>query len=246
MKKRKKLLKLLILLMIIIIPMIMVKLTDNYFSERTSMYIIKQADNMASNAIKDIVKLAVIPKIDMDKIIIIKYKNDKSIDSVIINTKIINEIMGDASELVDELLSEDILDDTLHELVLPLGYVVSPTLFANKGPKIKIQIRPIGAYNADIYTDVSSYGINNSLIEVYLLIQIDIEALLPLQPKSFVSETKIYLVSQIIQGTIPKYYYGNDTNVDYIPDNDNCIQRKHDKQTIQSYSYSLKIKKYSN
>ncbi len=219
--KRNRLLKFLILLMIIIIPALMIKIIDNYFSERTTLYIIKQADNMASNAVKDIIKLAVIPKIDIDNIIIIKYKNDKSIDSVIVNTKIINEIMGDASELVDELLSEDILDDTLHELVLPLGYVISPTLFATRGPKIRIHIRPIGAYNADIYTEVSSYGINNSLIEVYLLIQIDIEALVPLQPKSFVSETKIYLVSQIIQGEIPKYYYGTDASINYIPDNEN-------------------------
>ena len=221
MKNRvKRIYKLLIILMILLIPAMLIKITDNYFSERTSMYIIKQADNMASNAIKDIVKIAVVPKIDMDKIIIIKYEKDNTIDSVIINTKIINEIMGDASQLIDELLSEEVLDDSLHELMLPLGYVISPTLFANKGPKIKVSIRPIGAYNADVYTDISAYGINNSLVEVYLLIKIDIEALIPLQTKSFVSETKVYLVSQIIQGTIPNYYYGNDANINYIPDND--------------------------
>ena len=86
--------------------------------------------------------------------------------------------------------------------------------------KLGVSIRPIGAYNADVYTDISAYGINNSLVEVYLLIKIDIEALIPLQTKSFVSETKVYLVSQIIQGTIPNYYYGNDANINYIPDND--------------------------
>ncbi len=219
-KKKPKIFKLIILIFIFLIPAMLIKVTDNYFSERTNLYIIKQADNMASNAIKEIVKTAVIPRIDMDKIIIIKYKKDKSIDSVIINTKIVNEIMGEASELIDVLLSEDILDDTLHELILPIGYVISPAIFANKGPKIKIEIRPIGAYSADVYTEVSAYGINNSLVEVYLMVKIDIEALIPLQVKSFVSETKIYLVSQIVQGVVPNYYYGNDTKVDYIPDND--------------------------
>lgn len=218
--KRKIIYKMLIILLIFLIPATLIKTTDNYFSERTSMYIIKQADNMTSNAIKDILKTVVVPKIDMDKIILFKYKEDETIDSVIINTKIVNEIMGDASELVDELLSDKFLDNALHELVLPIGYVISPTLFASKGPKIKIDIRPIGAYNADVYTNVSAYGINNSLIEVYLSIKIDIEALIPLQTKNFVSETKIYLVSQIIQGKIPNYYYGNDANINYIPDND--------------------------
>lgn len=201
-------------------PATIIKIADNYFSERTTFYIIKQADNMASNAIKDIVKISVIPKIKMDEIIIIKYKNDQTIDSVIVNTKIVNEIMGQSSELIDELLSEDILDDTLHSLELPIGYIISPAIFANKGPKIKVEIRPIGAYSADVYTEVSSYGINNSLIEVYLLVTIDIEALIPLQTKNFVSQTKIYLISQVIQGVVPNYYYGNGTKVDYIPDNE--------------------------
>ena len=75
-------------------------------------------------------------------------------------------------------------------------------------------------YSADVYTDISTFGINNSLIEVYLNIVIDIVALIPLQHQTIRTETKIYLISQVVQGTVPNYYYGNGVNVDYIPDND--------------------------
>lgn len=216
----RKMKKIMLLLLILIVPMSCIKFVDNYFGERTNLYVIKQADNMASNAVKDIIMMTVVPRIDMEKILIFKYLENNQIDTVIVNTKIVNEIMGEASEIVDMLLSEEYLDDTLNELSLPLGFVISPALFASSGPKIKIKIRPIGSYSADVITDVSSFGINNSLIEVYLQIRIDIEALIPLQQKNFKSETKVYLVSQVIQGTVPKYYYGTGANIDYIPDNE--------------------------
>ena len=111
------------------------------------------------------------------------------------------------------------LEKELSELSLPLGMLISNSLIASSGPHIKIKIKPIGAYSADVYTDISTFGINNSLIEVYLNIVIDIVALIPLQHQTIRTETKIYLISQVVQGTVPNYYYGNGVNVDYIPDN---------------------------
>lgn len=211
--------KIIFILILIISFAIVANFTDNYFSETTSVYISKQADNLASNAVKDIITKTVVPKINMQEILTIKYNQNK-VESVIVNTKIVNEIMGDASELVDELLNTEYLEKELSELSLPLGMLISNSLFASSGPHIKIRIKPIGAYSADVYTDISTFGINNSLIEVYLNIVIDIVALIPLQYQTIRTETKIYLISQVVQGTVPNYYYGNGVNVDYIPDND--------------------------
>ena len=208
-----------ILIILILLFALTFNFIDNYFSETTSVYISKQADNLASNAVKDIITKTVVPKIDMNEILTIKY-NQSKVESVIVNTRIVNEIMGDASELVDELLNTEYLEEELSELSLPLGIVISDSFLASKGPKIKIKIKPIGAYSADVYTDISTFGINNSLIEVYLNIVIDIVALIPLQHQTIRTETKIYLISQVVQGTVPNYYYGNGVNVDYIPDND--------------------------
>lgn len=211
--------KIIILIILILLFALTFNFIDNYFSETTSVYISKQADNLASNAVKDIITRTVVPKIDMNEILTIKY-NQSKVESVIVNTKIVNEIMGDASELVDELLNTEYLEEELSELSLPLGIIISDSFLASKGPKIKIKIKPIGAYSADVYTDISTFGINNSLIEVYLNIVIDIVALIPLQHQTIRTETKIYLISQVVQGTVPNYYYGNGVNVDYIPDND--------------------------
>lgn len=211
--------KILILLIIFILSFILLKSADNYFSETTKVYISKQADNLASNAIKDVINQTVVPFIDIEEILYIKYKDEK-VETVIVNTKIVNKIMAKASEVIDELLNNDFLEKELNTLSIPLGMLISNSFFANVGPCIKIHLKPLGAYNADVYTNISSYGINNSLIEVYLEVIIDIVALIPLQHENVRVSSKVYLVSQIIQGTVPNYYYGNKTNVDYIPDND--------------------------
>ncbi len=210
--------KLLLIIILILSSALLVNFTDNYFSNTTSVYISKQADNLASNAVKDIINKTVVPKINMQEILTIKYNQNK-VESVIVNTKIVNQIMGDASELVDELLNTEYLEKELSELYLPIGMLISDSILSSYGPKIKIKIKPIGAYSADVYTDISTFGINNSLIEVYLNIVIDIVALIPLQHQNIKTETKIYLISQVVQGTVPNYYYGNGVNVDYIPDN---------------------------
>ena len=107
--------KIILILILIISFAIVANFTDNYFSETTSVYISKQADNLASNAVKDIITKTVVPKINMQEILTIKYNQNK-VESVIVNTKIVNEIMGDASELVDELLNTEYLEKELSEL----------------------------------------------------------------------------------------------------------------------------------
>ena len=211
--------KLLIIFMILLIFMLILKSADNYFSETTKIYIEKQADNLASNAIKDIILETVVPYIDKDHLLDIKYNNNK-VETVIVNTKITNFIMAKASELIDILLDNKYIEKELNTIKVPLGTFISNSLFSSFGPLITIHLKPLGAYNADIYTNISSYGINNSLIEVYLDVVIDIVALIPLQKPNIKISSKIYLISQIIQGSIPNYYYGNGASIDYIPDND--------------------------
>ena len=209
---------LILLLIILIISGIFVNVADNYYSDRINAYVEKQADNLASNSIKDIVQRSVINNLDMNDILIIKYKEQK-IETVIVNTKMVNTIMGESSELVDELLNEKYLNQELGYLELPMGMLFSKTVLSNRGPKIKIKMKPIGSYSTDVETKVNSFGINNSQIEVWLNIIIDVEVLIPLNIKNIKTITKIFLVSQVIQGTVPNYYYGNDTSVNYIPDN---------------------------
>ena len=97
--------------------------------------------------------------------------------------------------------------------------IFGETLFSKIGPDINLRIIPIGTFKCDVISQVSEYGINNSLFEIYILIDMNIESIVPLKRIYSDVKCKIPIVMQIIHGEVPKYYYNTD---EIIPDvNDN-------------------------
>ena len=100
---------------------------------------------------------------------------------VIINNKNVNEVLF----LVNDNISENFDMIKKEVLKIPLSSIISEELL-NFGPNINIRINEIRSFKTDIVTIVEEYGINNSLLKL-----------------------EIPLVSQIIQGEVPKFYsYG--------------------------------------
>lgn len=220
MKSLKKLKILIIFCLIIFIPLVVVSFADNYYSDRTTMYIGKQIELASTRTFQEVINKNILNEIDANSLVSITYNDVNSVSTVIINTKLVNQILDDAHLVVSEVFS-DHLEEYFLDLEIPLGTLISKSIFSGMGPTIKIPITPVGSYEIDILTNTTPYGINNSLIELYLSIEVDIEALIPLQKTSFPSATKIVILSQLIQGEVPKYYYSSngDESFPYIPDN---------------------------
>jgi sporulation protein YunB len=219
-KKLKKIKVLVIVCLIIFIPLIIVSFADNYYSDRTTMYIGKQIELASTKTLQEVINRNVLNEVNSNELVNINYSDTSNISSVIINTKLVNNILNDAYNVMDEVFNNH-LEEYFVDLEIPLGTLVSKSIFSGMGPNIKIPITPVGSYKLDILTNTISYGINNSLIELYLKINMDIEALIPLQKEKFPTETKIIILSQVIQGEVPKYYYSSngDASFPYIPDN---------------------------
>lgn len=219
-KKLKKIKVLVIVCLIIFIPLIIVSFADNYYSDRTTMYIGKQIELASTKTLQEVINRNVLNEVNSNELVNINYSDTSNISSVIINTKLVNNILNDAYNVMDEVFNNH-LEEYFVDLEIPLGTLVSKSIFSGMGPNIKIPITPVGSYKLDILTNTISYGINNSLIELYLKINVDIEALIPLQKEKFPTETKIIILSQVIQGEVPKYYYSSngDASFPYIPDN---------------------------
>ncbi len=200
--------------------MMIISFADTYYSEKTTMYIGKQIELTSTKTFQKIISSSVLNDVNSESLVSINYTQTNIVSSVVINTKIVNQILSEASLVMNEVFDEH-LEEYFKALEIPLGTLISKSIFSNLGPIIKIPITPVGSYKLDVLTNTVSYGINNSLIEIYLSIDVDIEALIPLQKKSFPSSTKIIILSQVIQGEVPKYYYssGNSESFPYIPDN---------------------------
>lgn len=171
---------------------------NNYFGERIEVYINKSVENKAVEIINDVLKEEVIPNIDSEKMLLINEKG------VIINSKNVNEVLF----LVNDNISENFDMIKKEVLKIPLSSIISEELL-NFGPNINIRINEIRSFKTDIVTIVEEYGINNSLLKLEILIEFDVESMVPFNKNVSNVKMKIPLVSQIIQGEVPKFYsYG--------------------------------------
>ena len=145
-------------------------------------------------------------------------KNDEVI-SVDFNTAKINKSLVKLNKAVykDLKLFENgryKLEDTeieTEDLIykIPLGYITGNYTLSNIGPKVPLKAKVIGSVVSNIKTEVSSYGINNSLLKVYIDVTVNMRFMLPLISKDVLVNNSIPLVVKIIQGKIPNVYGGS-------------------------------------
>lgn len=145
-------------------------------------------------------------------------KNDEVI-SVDFNTAKINKSLVKLNKVVykDLKLFENgryKLEDTeieTEDLIykIPLGYITGNYTLSNIGPKVPLKAKVIGSVVSNIKTEVSSYGINNSLLKVYIDVTVNMRFMLPLISKDVLVNNSIPLVVKIIQGKIPNVYGGS-------------------------------------
>ena len=86
------------------------------------------------------------------------------------------------------------------------GIVFGNPLLSNIGPKIPVKISLIGEAISNISTEVTNYGINNALIQVYVNLNIQEQVILPFFKEHINIKTKIPVALKIVTGTVPKYY----------------------------------------
>ena len=202
----KKIKLLIIFMLFILIPLLSIKAVDNYFSERTNEFL-EQAVAFAASDIFSTASLEVAALSSEENFLKYKYDSSNNITGVYVDTIVVNKILALVSNLISDSLNNGQIKERLGMVEIPLGQLCSKALFANIGPNIKIETSPMSSYTTDLFTETSEFGINNTLLEVYIKATISIEAFIPLKSQNITLETKIYLISEVLQGSIPIYYF---------------------------------------
>ena len=202
----KKIKLLIIFMLFILIPLLSIKAVDNYFSERTNEFL-EQAVAFAASDIFSSASLEVAALSSEENFLKYKYDSSNDITGVYVDTIVVNKILALVSNLISDSLNNGQIEERLGMVEIPLGQLCSKALFANIGPNIKIETSPMSSYTTDLFTETSEFGINNTLLEVYIKATISIEAFIPLKSQNITLETKIYLISEVLQGSIPIYYF---------------------------------------
>lgn len=195
--------------MIITISLLLVlfilNFVSGYFGDRVEVYIEQKSALFATNTIETALREAVINDLNEEELFTINKESDGTVKSVIVNTATVNEILAN----VNSSVSDSIEDIKKENLSLPLGIILSDTLFGDRGPSINIKILPAPQAVTDIIATATAYGINSSILEISIKVKIDYQTIIPLRRNVSSLNFNIPLVITILNSEVPQIYLMN-------------------------------------
>lgn len=212
--KRKWLKLLITFILLIIFTFIILVFLSNKVIPFYMNYSEAEMKRVVTTVINKSVTEEVTNQLEVDSLFVLKKENDNTI-IVDFDPVIVNRVMSKISDVVynnlkliskkDKLTLEKYNIDESY-FYIPSGIIFNTTMLNNIGPRIPINLEIISSVNPNLKTEVTEYGINNSLIEVYINVIVDVKMILPMYSNTMQIVVVLPLAVKLIQGEVPKYY----------------------------------------
>jgi len=129
---------------------------------------------------------------------------DGQISSINVNTVLVNSICGNVAAYISEHLSNIRTD----EVRVPAGALLGIEAFANIGPRVRIEIKPVGNVTVDYETTFESVGINQVNFQIWLVVNIAVRIVNPPQESEITLSRKVAIVNTVFSGQVPDNFIG--------------------------------------
>lgn len=171
------------------------------YEPELSALAVTQVQNVTANIINEAVDEQLKQgKLRYDKLIHMEKAPDGTVTALSTDMFEINSLK---SELL-ELLSERITEVSHEELSIPLGSVVLPLLFSGQGPMIPVRYVAIRSSDAKFQNSFSQAGINQTLHQIDLLVDISVTVMLPTGTMDVSVSTDMTVAQTVIVGEVPQ------------------------------------------
>ncbi len=156
----------------------------------------------------------ILSKSDLNNIIKLNKNNKDEIISIEYDTKLTYKLLkivtDELYQIVSQTTYKDILDydfDIKDDLVIYYPVLLSSNniFFNNLGPKVPVKIKFLSSLLTNINTKVTSYGLNNVLLEIYINITINDDIVIPYYKDKISKDYNVLLSSKVVMGTLPNY-----------------------------------------
>lgn len=212
---KRKTNKYILFIAIIIFILVISNIVLVFFDKRVMPSITEIATIMAKSQTLDIINeksVDILSKeFKYDEMIKIEKDNEGNIILLQSDTVKLNYIAAKLSTECNKELSD--MNNTT--IKVPFGWMSDKSIFFNAGPKITMQIEPIGNISTNYESKFESAGINQTRHKIYLNVVAKIRLKLPLRNQDIEVNTQIPVSDTIIVGKIPNTTFGfpaNDEN----------------------------------
>jgi len=161
-------------------------------------------------------------KYDLKEQKIVKYQEENSkVVSIVYDTDFLNTFLKETTQKALETIkeveagnydshyfNESKIKKSASGVVydVPIGLLTNNVILSNVGGTIPVKFTSIGSVEGNIVTDVSSFGINNALINISLSLSIDAQVVVPASQEIQNTTTDIPIYMHVINGEVPPYY----------------------------------------
>lgn len=157
------------------------------------------AYSLAVETINRAVKQVVEEDISYDELIDVILDGDGRVAMLRANTVRMNEIATQTA-----LIAEKELNSIENQIIpVPLGAALGVRFLAGSGPKLNVQIIPIGAVNTGFETDFQSAGINQTRHRIFLSLRTTVSLIIPTGSQKVEVMSTVAIAENIIVGQVP-------------------------------------------
>jgi len=220
-RKRIHLNKIKVIFLLLLLIILNTSVFIYYFTDKLSDAVLL----VAERELKEISQLTIgnnisredLPKVSVDEIIIAHRDQNNEITDIDFKLDVAYDMMFALKGKLDLIVADlqagklttktTVIGDNL-VIKVPFYSYTNNILLTNLGPKIYLKIELLELVRGSVTTKVTSYGINTSLVNVYLNLFITESIVFPTNRENIVLEYELLLASKVIQGKVPSLYTG--------------------------------------
>lgn len=162
------------------------------------------ARTQVMNSTSDLTNDAIAKQIDdgviqYDRIVYFEKDLEGRITALKTNIGEVNRLKTD----ILNIINEEILALDTTDIGIPLGSIFLPELFSGKGPVIPVHILAIRNSDATFTSHFSEAGINQTLHQLVMVVNVDVTVLVLGQTDSFSLNSEVVVAETVIIGDVP-------------------------------------------
>lgn len=179
-----------------------------FFRYKYASAIKQLAETQVRNITSDLINDAIDEQIEMgtiqyDRMVYFEKDLDGKITALKTNMSEVNRLKTNILDLInDEILAAD-----SSRLGIPIGSLIFPEFFSGKGIQIPVTIHSVSNSDASFTSNFSEAGINQTLQQIIMDIQIDVTVLVLGKTNSFTISSHIVVAETVIVGQVPNTYF---------------------------------------
>lgn len=174
-----------------------------YFSESVTQVIVTKAKITSQEYIGEVLTEEITNKeVDL-------FYDSVSNEGVVIssfNVNKANRILGDVMIKLKDI-SEDFNKGGSFDVDIPASYLFIPSSYLFPNVKVHVETSSLLYYDVKLKSDVKEYGINSSLVSLYLVVDISYQVVVPMMLEVVDNTIEVPLAMEVINGKVPEVLF---------------------------------------